>query len=405
MTYLDDYLTADVVEQSAQLINEQPEKTRAALDTLNSVLLAGFIKRCSNEIGANLLFNTIRKGNYEQTSTGDLLDLLRNREAANAFITAGSNTISQLMPDKRSPITVLVSSYARIRNSSATTLLGLVTPLFMEGLARQVKSRNLDATGLATFLADQKEALIERTPADLLERMRSTLGIDNLAALGQVPVMSAGREARPARMEAVEMEYRERRPLPWGAILGGALLVGLLAGGYWVWQQYGDQWQSAANTEEITDSTALSTTAGANGLAVGPDSAMAIRTAAPAAAGSGVPAQLAAYLADPTAATGKAFAMTDLRFDPATFALVPASAQQVAEVGKVLKTYPGAQLRITGITGQASQKSVAFKRANSVKAALMKEGIDLMRLDAVSLVRPDSAGRLGDRISLRVVKR
>jgi outer membrane protein OmpA-like peptidoglycan-associated protein len=410
LTYLDDYLTADVVDQAAEFVNEQPAKTRTALDALNSVLLAGFIKRCSNEIGANLLFNTIQKGKYEHASIGELSVLLRNREEANAFITKGSNTISQLMPDKRSPITVLVSSYARIRNSSATTLLGLVTPLFMETLARQVKTRNLDAAGLAAMLVEQRENLIEHTPAELLERMRSTLGIDNASMMGYTAPVH--RESRASvRAEPVEVEYRERRPLPWGPILSGLLIAGLAVGGYWLWQNYGDRLGASGSPEEITDSTALST--GTNTLAtdslaapspVSP-SAAATSTSVAATGLSSVPAQLSAYLADPLAPVGKAFAMTDLTFDPATNALSAQSAQQVAEVGKILKSYPKTQLRITGVTGKAGLKSAAFQRANAVKMALVRDGVDLMRLDAVSVVRPDSAGRLGDRVSLRVVKR
>lgn len=407
LTYLDDYLTADVVDHAAEFVNEQPAKTRVALDALNSVLLAGFIKRCSNEIGANLLFNTIQKGRYDQSSIGELSTLLRNREEANAFITKGSNTISQLMPDKRSPITVLVSSYARVRNSSATTLLGLVTPLFMETLDRQVKSRNLDAAGLAAMLVDQKDHLLEHTPADLLDRMRATLGIDNSSMMGYSAPAASGREARASvRNEPVEITYRDRKPLPWGAILGGLLVVGLAAGGYWLWQNYGDQWQASRQNEEITDSTALLATLPGTST----DSLSVPSPVSPSASATGAPvgsvlAQMSAYLADPAAEAGKAFALTELTFDSTTGALTPGSLQQVAEVGKLLKTYPKVQLKITGVTGNAALKPLAFQRANAVKMALVRDGIDLIRLDAVSLVRPDSAGRLGDRISLRVVKR
>lgn len=411
LTYLDEYLTADVVDHAAEFVNERPDKTRTALDALNSVLLAGFIKRCSNEIGANLLFNTIQKGKYDQASTGELATLLRNREEANAFITKGSNTISQLMPDKRSPITVLVSSYARVRNSSATTLLGLVTPLFMETLDRQVKTRNLDAAGLAAMLVDQKEYLIEHTPADLLDRMRATLGIDNSSMMGySAPAVSARESRASGRHEPVELDYRTRKPLPWGAILGGLIAVGLAVGGYWLWQNYGDQWQASRQNEEITDSTALLNAS----LGTSTDSLSVPSPVSPSASATGtavttgpnsVPAQMSAYLADPAAEAGRAFAMTTLTFDPATNALTDESARQVAEVGKLLKTYPNVQLKITGVTGTAALKPVAFQRANAVKMALVRDGIDLIRLDAVSLVRPDSAGRLGDRISLRVIRR
>ena len=96
---------------------------------------------------------------------------------------------------------------------------------------------------------------------------------------------------------------------------------------------------------------------------------------------------LGTYLAG-TEPLPRTFTFEKLNFDTAKSNIRPADAAEVNEVAATLKQYPKARIRIAGYAdargADAANMALGKARADSVKAALVAQGIDAGRIETVS---------------------
>ena len=96
---------------------------------------------------------------------------------------------------------------------------------------------------------------------------------------------------------------------------------------------------------------------------------------------------LGTYLAG-TEALPRTFTFEKLNFDTANSDIRPADAAEVNEVAAALKQYATARIRIAGYAdargNDAANVALGKARADSVKAALVAQGIDAGRVETVS---------------------
>ncbi|MFN8355620.1 MAG: OmpA family protein [Spirosomataceae bacterium] len=415
---LNDNLSTATINRVAELTKETPDKIKAALESLNSIFVAGFMKRSSNDTGAQLLFKLIEKGNFDGSLVEKLNGSIKTNEQFMAVVATGSGMVSQLLPDKKSPIASLIGQHHKIRNSSAFNLLGLSAALIMHTLGKVVTDKKLDAAGLALWLSEQKDSLIEATPTPFLDKMIGMLGISNFMNLGYVqaeenpePTSTAKKHESKPFLEPPDLSDGSPIKIPTSWIIAGVVAILVILGAIYAWRNWG------VDSGTIpSDSTAQATP-----VEMVPDSATTpktdtTKTEAPATTGTTLPngerlsvpagsfqQEMATYLADTAGVIGKKFIFDKLNFVPNSLTLTPESETEVNELVKVMKAYPNAQIKLTGYVGASADslksKSISFKRANAVKLSLMAKGIDVMRLDAVG------GGRSTNRIDIKVVKR
>ncbi len=125
-----------------------------------------------------------------------------------------------------------------------------------------------------------------------------------------------------------------------------------------------------ANTTEAADAGVVATTPNA--------------PAADALAGT---AGLGAFLAG-TEPAPRTFVFEKLNFDTAKSEVRAADAAEVGEVAGVLKQYGNARIRIAGYAdargNDAANMTLGKARADSIKAALVAQGVDAGRIETVS---------------------
>lgn len=96
---------------------------------------------------------------------------------------------------------------------------------------------------------------------------------------------------------------------------------------------------------------------------------------------------LGTYLAG-TEPLPRTFTFEKLNFDTAKSDIRPADAAEVNEVAATLKQYPNAKIRIAGYAdargADAANMALGKARADSVKSALVAQGIDAGRIETVS---------------------
>ncbi len=423
-------MTPDVRSRIALYIDEPGEKSSKAVDGLAYTVIGGLMKRTTSEIGVNQLFNHIQKGRYDGALTDNLATILRDPGQTNVLITQGNDVISHLLPAMKSSIGNMISTYAGIRNSSAISLLGLVTTVVLHILGKQVRERKLDADGLAASLFSEREPLVNAVPDEFMPKLVEKVGLQQVVA----------GLAMPARRTIVESPVRPVTPAPgspsrpvtvatrptvsynsvdsdddngslgkWG--VGALLALAVLAGVYYLYQntqRHNDSQEAVSDVTAGTTDTAKADTV-SRSLAVPvdstarPASATATRTTPTAsalgAAGS-LTQRLTPYLGNPTLPKGRVFAVPGLAFQPGSLSMTPGAQATVGELATLLKTHPSTQIQLIGYANDArggvTNKSLSFKRVNQIKQQLMASGIDFVRIDAIGrgtgVSRRDTSG-------------
>ena len=77
---LNEALTDEVVSKIAKLSEEEPEKTRKALDGVFYTLIAGLVRRTGSMMSVSMLFNQIQKGNQGGELIGDVMSYLNKKD-------------------------------------------------------------------------------------------------------------------------------------------------------------------------------------------------------------------------------------------------------------------------------------------------------------------------------------
>lgn len=413
-SYLKDLLSTDFVENTSSYVNEESGKVESALHAAVLSVLVSFLKRTSNESGAKAMFKAIEREKLDGRVTASLPGVLKDREQASQIVQRGGNLFSHLLPDKRSTLVAMISSHGKIRNSSATAVLGLVSFVTLDTFGKLVRDQNLDATGLAILIRNQKDYLLKDADAEMIDKVAETLSVDGITRLGYVePGEETLEEPAPSRTRHTsEHAYDDLNSrsvsVPWKGILAVALVVAVLGAAWFGWSQFGDSLMSNADTtssEEVAvpqDSTASypdTTARPAVPAATTPTAA----TTTPTTGGTTTAAKIAQHMSDPLAKEGKIFVMNEVKFDPATNEPTPQSTPAIDDLAAVLKKYPTVQLKFTGVTVRPANKKNVFKQANSLKVYLTKAGVSIVRLDSGSFLSTDSTSQKSDFVMVKIV--
>lgn len=408
--------------RAAQFVGESPEKTGKALDGLIPTVAGGLLKRASTETGLDQLHRTLQKPDFDKHLLDTLPTLLDSPERTGQLTAFGNGLVSQLLPDKKSSIATMVSSYAKVRNSSATNLLGLTMPLVLATLRRETTDRNLDVQGLGSFLADQREAWLGTIPDGLADKLFEVLGIDNwhgmdaalrssgVAVQRRASAAIASKTTAPVKTAAppvVEELEEESSGVNWGRWLIPAVALVALGGGvYWYLNRpqttEAETDPIAEQVAPVSDTLARADSASRLAAALPADTAKKPAVASapkPSAAASGAEfiSLLEAYLKDPAGKSGRTFTLHGVNFAPALSMYTPESDATIGQLAKVMQANPRLQIKLIGYAAEGDtldNKRLSAKRANNVKTKLIESGVNFIRIDAAGLGATAGTSRL-----------
>lgn len=420
---LNEAMTDEVVSKIAKLTDEEPTKTKKAIDGIFCTLIAGLVRRTGSTMSVNMLYNQIQKGNQGGDLIADIMSYLTKKDKLDAILKTGDGLVSQIFPAYKSPLISMIGTYAGIKKNSSTMYSSLATPILIDAVSREISNNKMDVEALTTYLADHHESLFKRTPEELVEKMIPQLGLQELLS----PKFSSTKRViapKPASVkpktpgstttstpqvtEVEEEESSESSAFPVKWLLIFLVVIAAAAGGYYYYQNYYVPSQSATSPEETTVigdslSTDTASTAPIDTAAIKDTTkaAPATATTAPATGGS-LTSELDPYLADKTKPVGQVFTMKDVSFVKGTQALDDKSAASINELAELLKKYPKMQIRIQGHSTDAvgiDNKAMATKRAFAIKKRLLVAGITDTRIDAIGIQGE------GDKADLKIVSK
>jgi OmpA-OmpF porin, OOP family len=158
------HLTPELISKSSSFLGESEGGVKKAISGILPVLVSGFIAKASTGGSGNAeMYNTaqqVHKSNF----LGGLGNVFND---GGGMLNKGVDLLKGLFGDKLSGIIATISSFAGIKLSSASSLLSMAAPVTAGTLGKHAAENNLDASGLASLLSNQKSAVLDVLPAGL----------------------------------------------------------------------------------------------------------------------------------------------------------------------------------------------------------------------------------------------
>jgi len=375
--------TNDLISNAASSLGESEGGIQKALSGAIPSILTGLLGKAGSREGAGGILELARQAagksilnNLNGFFSGDNSNLLGT----------GAEMLKAVLGDKAGGVASLVSNFAGVKHSSASTILSMVAPVALSALGKHANESNLDTGGLMSFLSDQKGSIMNALPAGL-----STIaGLVGIGSTGNV-VSSATDRATDTIHKAAH--YVEEAPAQTGGglkfLLPLLLAVFAVALGIYFFNGCGGQTNNIAATvdtatEKIGDktdsaiATVVNTTRELFKVKLPNDTVID-------AYKGGIEDKLVAFLKTDYKKLGEDslkktwFDFYNLNFETGSAKITAESQVQVNNLAAILHAFPAVALKIGGYTDKVGDEAVNKKlsdaRAKSVQAALSKEGV------------------------------
>jgi uncharacterized surface protein with fasciclin (FAS1) repeats len=193
-------LSGPLLEQIAKLLGLDIGKTTAALGTTAATLLAGLTQKAAMPGGGDQILGLIRNQAPAggAGAGGDILshlpDILSSPEKRGEFEQKGTDIAGQILGPNLGAVLGALGGVLGLGKAVLTPLLGMLAPLLLNVISKQVLAKGLGAQGLTELLKGQVGFLKGALPPELTR----SLGINSLADLGTGAAGAAGSAVKAA---------------------------------------------------------------------------------------------------------------------------------------------------------------------------------------------------------------
>jgi outer membrane protein OmpA-like peptidoglycan-associated protein len=371
--------TSELLGKAGSFLGESEGGISKAMTGIVPTVLSGLVSKTSTHEGAGAVAHMVD----EQSNAGILGNLggFFGNDGG-GLLNKGAGLLSSLFGGKSDGITSLISNFAGVKSSTATSLLSMALPAVLGLIGKHTSGGG--ASGIASLLSSQKDNIAAAMPAGL--NLSSILG-------GTTPSVSNMASAA----KATTTHYAEEAVEKTG---GGAmrfllpllLLAAAAMGAYYFFNKSGKTEEHTENTPPVvadspktTVTPAVTTVGGKESLKV----KLADGTEIDAFKG-GVEDKLVAFLGTNWKALGADslkkiwYDFDNLNFDLGKATISAESMGQVKNLAAILKAYPDAKIKVGGYTDKKGSaegnKKLSQSRADAVITALKGLGSNAAQL-------------------------
>jgi outer membrane protein OmpA-like peptidoglycan-associated protein len=365
------YFSAGFINQAVTRLGESNTGISKAISAIIPAGLAGIIHKASlGADGANQVFTM-------SNEAAAALPASPNYDGLTGTSPAGGNLLLNLFGGNHSGIVSMIARFAGVKESSASSLLSFGLPVILGMVGKHAGQNNMTPSGLAGFLAGQKEEVKHALPAGL-SSMLPMLGLGTLGSAFSATSKAAGASRR-----------NEESNMPPGT--KWLLLLILFVAGLallWYFVKEKDQTKAIAtvtDTTSVNEPDSISTTSAPGKIM--PESIMVKLPNGKEldAYKGGIEDQLVTFLKGDWKSMSedelkaKWFDFDNLNFNTGNATLLPESQKQLENIAEILKAFPDAKIKIGGYTdasgNAASNKKLSQDRADAARSGLVKLGV------------------------------
>lgn len=369
--------TTSAIADLSRSLSESQAPVQKAIDGLLPAVVSGVVNRSQSDEGAATLHRLLTTTPFATDPTMEqLVETSSHRQKA---AESGNGLLSELFPDRPERLAEATAQYSGVSVGSAGTLAGLVMSVLMGYLHKQVQARNLTRAQLAGLLANEAGTTRSLVPAALAGLIGWFIGNDTIRTA--IPASTVGTTDRDDETKAAAFPW-----LRWLLIGLGLLLLFFLL-------------TRACNKNKETSASQTDTTTTAvgaasdtiasdlNGNKAGPEVRVGVDLPGGRklnVAENSFNYSLAKFLATKGGQLPKVFTFDNLTFETDSARITPAAQQNVDDLIQIIQAYPSLAIRIEGNTDSTGDDAIndplSARRAEAVKAALVKAGIEANRV-------------------------
>jgi outer membrane protein OmpA-like peptidoglycan-associated protein len=371
----------ELVSKSASFLGESETGIQKALSAAIPTALTGLLSKASSTTGGVLSVLDLAK----QNAGSGLLHNVSGLFSGGGLSSGIMGTMSHLFGDKMSGITQLISRFSGVKESSASSILGMASAASMDVLGQHVNQSNLSSSGLLSFLNNQKDSILNSVPSGF--NLAGALGLGSLASIGSKLSEMAHSIGGAAKHTVAYAEGAARKAssgLRWVLPLLLLLLVGFA-----IWFFTRGSKKSNQQTANV-DTMAQTTMAPDTTAAVMPAARESLKVKLPDgteldAYKGGIEDQLVAFLMTDYKKLGADslkkiwFDFDDLNFKTGSAEITPESQHQIDNIAAILKAFPKSKIKIGGYTDKTGNEpanmQLSSNRAMAARQALTKAGV------------------------------
>lgn len=198
VSYLMQFLTPDVIARLAAALGLDTDKVQRGVAAAVPAVLAGLAGVAAQPGGAQKVADAAR----QQSGVLDNLGGLLSGGNQSSLVQSGSQLLSSLMGGNTSgALANAIGSYSGLGQNAGGSLLGMLAPLVMGGIAKNAGS-DLTANGIAGMLAGQKDNIAAAMPSGLRDMLAGTGLLDSLGGAARSATAAAGDAASRAAASA-----------------------------------------------------------------------------------------------------------------------------------------------------------------------------------------------------------
>jgi hypothetical protein len=170
VSYVMQFLTPDMVGRIASALGLNRSDAQSGVTAAVPALLAAFSGLADKPGGAQSLVNTIK----QQSGVVDNFASMIGGSNQASFIERGSSLLTSLLGNHdAASLASAVGRFAGLGQTRATSLLGMMAPLVMGLIGKQIGTRGIDVGSLTSLLASQKDLIAQTLPAGMGQMLES----------------------------------------------------------------------------------------------------------------------------------------------------------------------------------------------------------------------------------------
>jgi hypothetical protein len=192
------FLTPDMIGRIASALGLERNLVQTAINAAVPALLAAFSGVATQPGGAQKLVDAAR----QQSGTLGNFASMVGAGGKTSLIEKGSQMLSSLVGDRdQSSVASAVGKFAGLGQGASSSLLGMLAPVVLGTIGQQQGARSLDAGGIASLLATQKDNIATALPSGFSNLLGGTGLLDSLGGAARTAA-AAGSEAARATTSA-----------------------------------------------------------------------------------------------------------------------------------------------------------------------------------------------------------
>lgn len=417
------YLPGNLAAQISAATGDSETGISKVISAAIPIVLGGLISKSSNDSGGVL--DMVKNA----ANSGVLANLggLAGRHDATA---AGRfniwSTLHNLFGDKLENIVGMLSGFGGVKPATAEHALGATAAASLGAVGKYAADKNMDASGLSSFLASQKGIISSMVPAGFdFSQIGSWLGIGSMGAAAAATVSEfTAPPAEPISYAAVTQKRGGNNwlvPLVILAALGGL--------SWWLTKDGCNKSTTVSDTSMDTVVTTVAADTSTSTPTVAPVKESVVLTLPSGATinayKGGIEDQLIQFIqsdeyknaANDDALKNRWFNFDNLNFEFGTTKITDSSKVQLNNIVSILKEFKDVNIKIGAYTDKKGDDAANLKlsqgRADAVKAALDKAGVGSQlkgaegygeQFAAVPETETDEARAIDRKVAIRLVK-